>query len=29
MLRFLRLKPARWEEAAKLFTTGAPKVDAR
>lgn len=29
MLRFLRLKPSRWEEVVKLFKAGAPKVDAR
>jgi GT2 family glycosyltransferase len=29
MLRFLRLKPSRWEEVVKLFKVGAPKVDAR
>lgn len=29
MLRFLRLKPSRWEEVRRLFTVGTPKVDPR
>ena len=29
MLRFLRLKPARWLEVKSLFTRGLPKVDQR
>ncbi|HMP81644.1 MAG TPA: glycosyltransferase family 2 protein [Verrucomicrobiota bacterium] len=29
MLRFLRLRPARWDEVKRLFKFGAPKVDAR
>jgi len=29
MLRFLRLKPSRWGEVARLFQAGVPKVDAR
>jgi GT2 family glycosyltransferase len=29
MLRFLRLKPARWNEVEKLFKYGPPKVDAK
>jgi GT2 family glycosyltransferase len=29
MLRFLKLKPARWDEVKRLFQFGAPKVDAR
>lgn len=29
MLRFLRLKPSRWDEVERLFKFGAPKVDAK
>jgi GT2 family glycosyltransferase len=29
ILRFLRLKPARWEEVKRLFKFGPPKVDAK
>lgn len=29
MLRFLRLRPARWDEVKRLFHYGPPKVDAR
>jgi GT2 family glycosyltransferase len=29
MLRFLRLKPGRWDEVKRLFAFGAPKVDAK
>ncbi len=29
MLRFLRLKPSRWDEVMRLFKFGAPKVDAK
>ncbi|MEI9959685.1 MAG: glycosyltransferase family 2 protein [Limisphaerales bacterium] len=29
MLRFLRLKPSRWDEVTRLFKFGPPKVDAK
>jgi GT2 family glycosyltransferase len=29
MLRFLRLKPGRWDEVKRLFAFGTPKVDAK
>ena len=29
MLRFLRLRPSRWEEVKRFFAMGAPKVDAK
>jgi GT2 family glycosyltransferase len=29
MLRFLRLKPSRWEEIVRLFTVGPPKIDSK
>ena len=29
MLRFLRLKPSRWEEIVRLFTAGPPKIDSK
>jgi GT2 family glycosyltransferase len=29
MLRFLRLKPSRWEEMVRLFRAGTPKIDSK
>jgi hypothetical protein len=29
MMRFLRLRPSRWDEVKRLMTFGAPKVEAK